>query len=201
MFTIEKAASRQEFDAYIRENGPAWELPNFPWGSAPLKVCAEVRHDDANFYVCLRAYEKDPRITVFEPEGSVHLDSCMEFFFSPCPALRPDYFNLEANAAGTDKFDYGEGRHGRIQAEKFHGFEEMAAEVTPDYWQLLCTIPYAAIRAHAPEFEGKSGDMIRANIYRCGELAGVKSFVTLFPIMVESPDYHRPEFFGKMILA
>ena len=201
MLTIEKIASREAFDALFDTNKPAWKLPNYPWGSDPLDVYAEVRHDDDNLYVVMRAYEKNPRITVMEDEGSVHLDSCMEFFFSPCPEIRPDYYNMEANPAGSVKFNYGPGRHGRRKTEGFHGNEAMRADVTPEYWQLRVTIPYSAIRAYAPEFIGASGSVIRANMYRCGEQADVKSFVTLFPILTPNPDYHRPEFFGKMILA
>ncbi len=166
-----------------------------------MDVRARVCHDDENLYVSMRCYEKAPRATVTEHEGMVHLDSCMEFFFSPCPALRPDYFNLEANPFGAIKFNYGAGRKDRIKTGKLPQFAAMDAVRTDAYWQLTCTIPFALIREYAPEFTGEAGSVIRANMYRCGEQAEEKSFVTLFPIGTEKPDYHRPEFFDEMVLA
>ena len=201
MLTIEKIASRTAFNALIATCGPEWKLENYPWGSAPMDVRASVRHDAENLYVCMRCYEKEPRATVAEHEGMVHLDSCMEFFFSPCPALRPDYFNMEANPLGSMKFNYGAGRHDRIKTGKLPAYAAMDASRTADYWQLCCQIPFALIREYAPEFTGASGSVIRANMYRCGEQAKETSFVTLFPVGTEKPDYHRPEFFGEMVLA
>ena len=77
----------------------------------------------------------------------------------------------------------------------------MDASRTADYWQLCCQIPFALIREYAPEFTGASGSVIRANMYRCGEQAKETSFVTLFPVGTEKPDYHRPEWFGEIVLA
>ncbi len=201
MLTTGKIGSRKEFDALIAAEGQDWKLSNFPWGSAPMDVRARVCHDDGNLYVSMRCYEAEPRATVTEHEGMVHLDSCMEFFFSPCPTVRPDYFNLEANPFGAIKFNYGPGRHDRLKTGRLPEAAAMDAVRTDAYWQLTCTIPYALIREFAPEFTGKTGSVIRANMYRCGEQAKEKSFVTLFPIGTEKPDYHRPEFFGELRLG
>lgn len=201
MITIPKIAGRAAFDRRIAEGLFELRLSNFPWGSQPLKVLADLGHDGEHFFVAMRSYESNPRATVTENEGPVHLDSCMEFFFSPCPELRPDYFNMEANPAGAMKFNYGAGRHGRLKTRGFPEVAGMQATRTADYWQLVYQIPFALIRENAPEFTGASGSIIRANMYRCGEQAACTSFVTLFPIDTEKPDYHRPEYFGEMMLA
>ena len=201
MLTIEKVASRSAFNALIASEGLAWRFENCLWGSAPMDVRARVCHDDGNLYVSMRCYEAEPRATVTEHEGMVHLDSCMEFFFSPCPDLRPDYFNMEANPNGAIKFNYGPGRHGRVKTEKLPESARMDACRGDGFWQLTYQIPFDLIRAFAPEFTGASGSVIRANMYRCGEQAKETSFVTLFPIGTEKPDYHRPEWFGEMVLA
>ncbi|MEA4823992.1 MAG: carbohydrate-binding family 9-like protein [Clostridiaceae bacterium] len=201
MLKIEKISGRAAFNALIAVEGLNWTLSNYPWGSAPMDVRARVCHDGENLYVSMRCYERAPRATVTEHEGAVHLDSCMEFFFSPCPELREHYFNMEANPNGAMKFNYGAGRHGRIKTDRLPESAGMRAEKTDAYWQLTYQIPYALIRAFATEFTGAPGSRIRGNMYRCGELAEEKSFVTLLPIAVEKPDYHRPEFFGWMELA
>ena len=108
---------------------------------------------------------------------------------------------MEANPNGAMKFNYGPGRHGRVKTEKLPELAGMRASRTDEYWQLDYRIPFSLIRAFAPEFTGASGSKIRANLYRCGEQAKETSFVTLFPIGTEKPDYHRPEYFGWMELA
>ena len=45
-------------------------------------------------------------------------------------------------------------------------------------------------------FEGKKAT---ANFYKCGEETSEPHYVTWNPIGSENPDYHRPEFFGKVL--
>jgi hypothetical protein len=38
-----------------------------------------------------------------------------------------------------------------------------------------------------------------ANFYKCGDGTPEPHFVTWNPVGTENPDYHRPEFFGKVL--
>ena len=147
MLTIEKIDGREAFDALLAREGQNWKLENFPWGSTPMDVRARVCHDGESLYVSMRCYEREPRATVTEHEGAVHLDSCMEFFFSPVPELREDYFNMEANPNGAMKFNYGPGRHGRVKTEKLPELAGMRASRTDEYWQLDYRIPFSLVRS------------------------------------------------------
>jgi len=199
--TIEKICCRAAFDAQIAENKLPLTLDNAMWGSEHIRINAALAHDDENLYVAMRCYETEPRATVTEHEGDVHFDSCMEFFFAPTPKVNMGYFNAEINPNGAIKFNYGEGRHGRIKTHKLPQFADCKATVTPEYWQLVYTIPYALIREYAPAFEGKSGDVMRGNMYRCGEKAKVTSFMTLFYVDMPTPDYHQSSTFGEFIFG
>ena len=42
---------------------------------------------------------------------------------------------------------------------------------------------------------------MRANFYKCGDQSTVVHYSTWNPVETEKPDYHRPEFFGKIILS
>ena len=42
------------------------------------------------------------------------------------------------------------------------------------------------------------GKEITANFYKCGDDLTVPHFVSWNPIKTEKPDFHRPEFFGKL---
>lgn len=203
MMTIEKVACRTAFDALVESCGHDIAIEGQPWGGVPMKVCARLGHDDGNLYVSMRSYERHCRAVVTEHDGSVHLDSCLEFFFSPCPGIRPDYFNMEANPNGAMKFNYGSGRDGRIKTGRLPEYAGLSVKVTPEWWQLTYTIPYALIRDYAPEFAGRSGDVIRLNMYRCGPQAEIASYVQLFPAdpaKFPKPDFHRPENFGEAVL-
>jgi hypothetical protein len=37
-----------------------------------------------------------------------------------------------------------------------------------------------------------------ANFYKCGDETAVAHYVTWNPIKTVNPDYHRPEYFGKV---
>jgi hypothetical protein len=46
----------------------------------------------------------------------------------------------------------------------------------------------------------EAGATLRANFYKCGDELQVPHFLSWNPIGVETPDFHRPEFFGKLVL-
>jgi hypothetical protein len=37
-----------------------------------------------------------------------------------------------------------------------------------------------------------------ANFYKCGDETAVTHYVTWNPVKTNNPDYHQPEFFGKV---
>ena len=51
-----------------------------------------------------------------------------------------------------------------------------------------------------PEFELTSGKVLMANCFKCGDLTAQEHYFSWNPIDLVDPDFHRPDFFGKMIL-
>jgi hypothetical protein len=41
---------------------------------------------------------------------------------------------------------------------------------------------------------------LRANFYKCADNTRIPHYVSWNPIEVASPDFHRPEFFGELLL-
>jgi len=209
MYTIKKANSREELLALASDAANRIEIKTNPWeATAPNasnpETWAVVAHSDDRFYVVMRSYETAIRTEIKEPWGMVHTDSCMEFFFSPCPDVRVNYFNMEVSASGAMKLNYNERRGVNVSADRDITKYGVEATITDSYWQLVYEIPYAVIRDCAPEFEGKSGDIIKANFYKCGELAAYPHHLMWNPLDINvfpKPDFHRPEGFVEITLA
>ena len=121
----------------------------------------------------------------------------MEFFFTPNEAEK-SYMNIEVNPLGVTHIGLGEGRHGRRLLD-ITG-EGLAIETAIRFgegWSAAIFIPYTFIDKH---FEGRTAAW-RMNSYKCGDLTVAPHFAVWNPIEVPKPDYHRPEFFGRLSLS
>ncbi|MDD6876948.1 MAG: carbohydrate-binding family 9-like protein [Clostridiaceae bacterium] len=186
-----------------------------PWG-------AEYR-PDARFYigwqddrliVHLRAYEVNPVADVTERNGNVCCDSCLEFFFSPSADNSAGYFNFEMNANPTLLLHYGlVSKH----TERFcvdWPLEAFRLTVTRDsdacsmgggvYWQANFIVPLDMVRRYVPGASFEKGQILRANLYKCGSTRQVSHYLTWAPFDtadVPRPDFHVPRYFGEMLLS
>ena len=79
------------------------------------------------------------------------------------------------------------------------GFFQTTGNLLDRYPIASFRIPLAFLRLFVPgaAFTGAW----RANVYKCGDLLPVPHFISWNPITTESPDFHRPEFFGQMRFA
>ena len=69
----------------------------------------------------------------------------------------------------------------------------------PDY--LFYRVPFAFLRLFFPGFDPKPGDAIRANCFKCGDLTEVEHYFSWNPVDSPTPNFHRPEDFGRMVFA
>ena len=133
----------------------------------------------------------------------VWTDSCAECFL--LGADKRTYFNMECSCIGTLLIGQGEGRKGRhlmspdmLQTvgrwsslgRKPFGLIEKAT-----HWELALSVPYSIFGEESPLF---NNDVIFGNVYKCGDDLPTPHYVSLFPISIESPDFHRPEFFQAL---
>ncbi len=136
--------------------------------------------------------------------GDVYKDSCVEFFISPLGDK--NYYNFEFNCIGTPHVGYGNGRHNRqplpieiikgITTQSSLGLEPFAERQGDFSWELFVRIPVTCfIHENIEKLDGLSSS---GNFYKCGDELAEPHFVTWNPVKTENPDYHRPEFFGKL---
>ncbi len=163
----------------------------------PYATEAAMVHSDAGITVLLSTTEWPIRVTEMENGGRVCVDSCMEFFFTPNES-EIKYMNFEINPAGTCHSNIGErrgershvsieGKGVRVRTQISHG----------EGWKVLLFIPYSFIDEQYDKREG----VFKANFYKCGDLTVKPHYATWNPILTETPDYHRPEFFGRVVLG
>lgn len=133
----------------------------------------------------------------------VHEDSCVEFFMQREQGQA--YINFEFNAAGvcyaahhaspSEAILLSPQEFASIQRlATFSGQkrEESGAIVS---WELSTLIPWETMGYIAiPEY-------LWANFYKCGDKTAHPHFLSWAPIDEPAPAFHRPQFFGKLILA
>lgn len=156
--------------------------------------------------IWLKYYVKEKHILARETRtnGEVYKDSCVEFFVSPGGT---NYYNFEFSCIGTIHLAYGPGRGDRrfvdpgiikkIKIESSLG-DQPFEEKTGDFeWEMTIRIPVECFAFSA--LKSLNGLKGAANFYKCGDGTSDPHYVTWNPIKTENPDYHRPEFFGKIL--
>lgn len=131
------------------------------------------------------------------PDSPVWEDSCLECFLS---ADGQHYMNLEGNANSAILAAFGPDRHKR-QRLKDMGIVRPALEAAAcgTGWEAVYTIPAATIKALFG-VELTAGLSLYANFYVCGDKTPLPCYGAWSPVETEKPDFHRPEYFGVLVL-
>lgn len=173
----------------------------FPY--KPLTSIA-IAHSDTHIYIDFFVRCNYLRAVNYKNNSSVHQDSCVEFFV--CPNCKLPYYNFEFNCIGTV---HAACRHDRNtgtplsdeqleQIKRYPScgtkpFEELEGMFS---WNLLVAIPLSLLGI---KYEGKPVAM-KGNFYKCADLTASPHFLSWAPISTPEPDFHRPEFFGDIVL-
>ena len=155
--------------------------------------------DDENLYVHLRAAEREIRAENTRQLSPVWEDSCLEFFFKTGGS--DIYFNFEINPNGCLCLQAGPARAGRfnIVREDAAAYFRIRTGRTEDGWEVFYRIPAAFLRLFCPgyRFEGE----MYGNMYKCGDKTARPHYLSWSPIALDTPNFHCPEYFGKLIFG
>lgn len=170
------------------------EYPTFY--SSRVAVCGVAQ---AGIFVCLEADEPSPRAVFTDRDDPVWNDSCIEFFFQPF-VDDERYINFEINPNGAYLCAVGCGRADRVFLRELSACNpEVNACVSASGWRAELFVPEQLISdVFGKSFSVSDTEYIRANCYKCGDLTPSPHYASLFPVDTPNPDYHRPEFFGKI---
>ena len=183
------------------ENSEKNQIRNALWGynQYTSEVYVNIVYDEEGFTVKFTVNEKNPTRTKTKHLEFVHLDSCVEFFVNFDPENSDKYINFETNANGvmnvafrSDRYD---GKY--LELEEIEGFN-ITPEIKEDYWTITYKIGFDFIKKYYPDFDINKSKYIKGNIYKCGEETPVEHYMSYFEVKCEKPDFHRPEYFGKI---
>lgn len=181
---------------------PALDVSCALWApDGGVRMTQKLCYDDSAIYVFQRSQEPNIRAEYTAPLSPVHEDSCMEFFFSLTDDGR--YVNFEINPNACLELGFGPDRYNRVrlchkaEAETFRP----VCRRTAGGWTAEYRLPLSFLQILYPAFTLRSGVSFRANCYKCGDMTVQPHFLAWNPVDTPSPDFHRPEFFGRMELA
>jgi len=166
-----------------------------PW----VQAWAQIAWNEEKLFVRLRANEEEIRAEERGPVGSPCEDSCLEFFFSP---MEDDirYFNIEYNPNACIYLGLGVNVQTlvRLIPEDIDELFFPKVQRFEGGWEVSYEIPYSFIRRVFPNFEAKSGKVMRANCFKCAEKTSRAHFKTWSPVRGGQMSFHRPDCFGYM---
>ena len=161
-----------------------------------------IAHDGRALLIRFDVVEDHVRACAMVNNGPVWEDSCVEFFVREPGS--PFYFNFETNCIGV-----GLAAKRRSRSDFMHFDDARMEQVVRrsslpkepvdirkrTAWSLELELPFALF------CEGPGvPERLLCNFYKCGDKTAVPHFLSWNPVEVSSPDFHRPEFFGELIL-
>lgn len=167
------------------------------------KLTFRIGHTGTEIWLKFYVSEKYVRAVETRTNGEVYKDSCVEFFISPDGE---NYYNFEFSCIGVTHLAFGPGRGNRkfvdpaivekIETESTLGNKPFDNKTGNFEWEMMIRIPVECFQYS--KIKSLNGLKATANFYKCGDETPEPHFVTWNPIGTENPDYHRPEFFGKV---
>lgn len=175
---------------------------------AELKACAwspnaaprtelQAVYTGGELLIRLTSHEHPARAVNTEPNSSVWEDNCLESFLS-FDGRR--YMNLEVNANSAMRAGFGTSRADRTPLLSMDiPMPEAVAAVCSDSWCVTYHISPETVEAlfgvklhRGLEFYG--------NFYSCGDKTPLPHYSAWSSVDTPQPDFHRPEFFGTLMI-
>jgi hypothetical protein len=173
------------------------------------KTQAKIVYNNSAILVMFKVEDQYVKAVYSKNQDPVYKDSCVEFFFTPGTDIKKGYFNLEMNCSGTMLFHHQvEPRKDpvSIRAEDIARIQVEASlpdlvdpEITEKTtWQVAYRIPFSILKKYHDFEDPAPGTIWLANFYKCADDTSHPHWLTWSPIDKPTPDFHRPEYFGKL---
>jgi len=205
------------FTAAVRSDSPMEDIASFlstierhdiaiaPWplpGKKP-QVQFAIAHTGDAILLRYTVAEEYVRAVNKESNDPVYEDSCVEFFISP--DNNSGYYNFEFNSLEACLMGYGNDLNTReyqppaliskIRRKAVTINEHADNGLIP--WELTLVFPLEVFAHHT--IATLTGRECTANFYKCGDKLPHPHYLAWNNIETPQPDFHRPEFFGRLI--
>ncbi len=188
---------------------PVARIDTYLWldGYTPEAMAQLVYVEGECFVLRMHCAEKEPLCRYRAYNEPVYTDSCLEFFADYTGDGK--YVNLEMNACGTLLSCIGAGRGHRTPIKELCDGQifPVSSRIDPTAWSVVAVIPLSMLAdiygVPASDLTAKlvSSYTFRGNFYKCGEDTPIPHYGMWNPVSTENPDFHRPEFFGNLVLG
>jgi hypothetical protein len=178
------------------------KLTHEPWPSPGQKpeVAFYLAYGDDAIFLKFCVKEKYFRATYKQTNEPVYKDSCVEFFI----AFDEAYYNFEFNALSTALVGYGlPGKREAFPSSLINNIKSrvinktVSDDVLPFEWELTLAIPFNLFYKHS--ISTLKGTECNANFYKCGDDLPEPHFLCWNKIIADKPNFHLPQYFGKLI--
>lgn len=173
-----------------------------PWSN--VKSLPEVKFAIAfgenSIFVKYYVIEKELKAVYSMPNDPVYKDSCVELFIALDE--KGNYYNLEFNCLGIALVEFGAGREGRTLLpssviKKIQSQTILKSKHGLINWELTLSIPFELFYYHI--LTSLKGLTCSANFHKCGDDLEEPHFLVWNNIVNDTPDFHLPEHFGKLV--
>ncbi|HEY5370903.1 MAG TPA: carbohydrate-binding family 9-like protein [Hanamia sp.] len=171
---------------------------------------AKMKYDNDNLYIIFRV-RRDYYVSCLTQtlNGPVWEDAAVEFFFSPDSSLPQDYFNIEINCGGTPLMGYNSSSKRKSILLDTNDIRKIIIAhslphkidseiVGPLTWTVECKIPLSVLECCSEVTRPKSNVVWRANFYQIASSGSNPHYITWSFVDNIKPNFHLPEFFGKL---
>ena len=190
-------------DSVDFSDAPKAEIACYKWteGYTPYAFAQLIYVRDLGLALHMEANESDPKSVYTMYNQPVYTDSCLEFFVN-CNPDQPLYINFEMNANGAFLSALRPGRKGKQPIhELMSDLPAVMAKKFEDHWSVDAFFTLSQIKTLFGKDTFETGDVLLGNFFKCGDETPIPHFGMWAPIDLEAPDFHRPEFFGKLIIG
>ena len=175
------------------------------WTQKPLEdleVTCDFSAAEEEISALFRITEPTVRSEYSEINSKVYEESCSELFLSFGSG---SYYNFEISCTGCILAEHGADRFTRefLKPEIIEKIEVFSTLGNKPFGIINKKTAYT-LSVRIPKevfvFDGCRIDRasLTGNIYKCADKSPTPHYMTLFEIISEKPDFHRPEFFKKL---
>ena len=191
----------------LDEQGDCGTIAELNWAAQfsykPITVFSIARSEDSIF-IKFNVHGSMLKAVYSQDQSPVREDSCVEFF-----CKLPDsehYINFEFNCIGTCRASRRKSRTEDVtnfsldELSLIKRYSSLGRRVFKEMeglfeWDLTVKIPFSLIGIDPENLP----ECLLANFYKCADDTDSPHYVTWNPVVSENPDFHRPEYFGKLI--
>lgn len=190
-------------EAHVKKSGincVNWE-DQFPYH--PISVFS-MAYSKSYIYVDFFVRCNYLRAVNYKNNSPVSQDSCVEFFLQTPGS--DEYWNFEFNCIGAVNASHRVDRKHptRLTDEELSTVKRYASCGDKPFqelegifnWSLTIAIPLKLIGMDV----SNPPVAFKGNLYKCASATSMPHYLSWAPIITETPDFHRPEFFGDIIL-